>query len=392
MIKKRICLLSHVFAGGFKAFTLNLYSLLEKSGYDVMILFLRKIPNPPKDFKNSCVDVINTAKRVLPPFLLRKLIKKIGTHLSKNKTKKQSYDIFRSQIKSAKKVKQCSKEIDLTMFDCVISTEEMFCTYFLADKVKANKKIAFIHPDYKMALFDRAVDKRFFKKIDFLFAVSDSGKNSLESSFPNFQGTIIGMRNALNTNDILKKSIEYKCEFNHDILNIITVCRLDNKSKALDRMLNIVLSLATGGYKFVWRVIGTGDYKETMEKFILEHDLSKYLILLDYIENPIPYVKASDLFVLQSYYEGYPMVVVESMIVQTPVLITNYPSAQEQVKNGKTGFIVNNDFNAILDKIKYILDNQIVLSDIKENIKKINLDNFENIVKLENVINEKTER
>ena len=300
MSAKKVCLLCYVFAGGFRSFTLNLYSLLERKGFEVTLVFLRELSNIPDNLKFTITNPKTREKKHNFRFLFLKAANKLLMITHNDMKHRQSYDMLCSQIKAAKKVDEC-KPLDLYSYDCVISTEEMFCTYFLSKKVLAKKKIAFIHPDYKAAGFNKKIDRYYFKEIDYLFAVSDSGKVSLENSFPDFKKKTLGMRNSIDYVNILKKSNAYDCGFNRNTFNIITVCRLDNKSKALDRLLRIALSLKKEGYSFVWRIIGSGDYGQTMKEFIFDNNLEQNLIMLGYIDNPMPYIKESDLFVLQSY-------------------------------------------------------------------------------------------
>ena len=104
-------------------------------------------------------------------------------------------------------------------------------------------------------------------------------------------------------------------------------------------------------------------------------------------DNPYPYVKKADLFVLQSYYEGKPMVIDESIIIGTPVLVTDYNSAKEQVSKN-IGYIVENDENKIYEKIIEIIEDKKDLNAKKEYLKNMNMKKYENIDKMIECIKE----
>jgi glycosyltransferase involved in cell wall biosynthesis len=99
------------------------------------------------------------------------------------------------------------------------------------------------------------------------------------------------------------------------------------------------------------------------------------MILLGHQENPYKYMKAADLFVLQSYYEGRPMVVDEAMILGTPVLVSDYGSAHEQIPIG-CGVVVANEESKIYNEIKSLLDNREKLSNYRQNLKLIDASEY----------------
>jgi len=59
-----------------------------------------------------------------------------------------------------------------------------------------------------------------------------------------------------------------------------------------------------------------------------------------YAENPINAIKECSVFVLLSYKEGTPRVVLEAMAMGRPIITTDAPGCRETVKNGVNGFLV----------------------------------------------------
>ena len=70
-------------------------------------------------------------------------------------------------------------------------------------------------------------------------------------------------------------------------------------------------------------IIGEGPEKEKLQKTILSLNLENRIKLLGFKENPYPYIKNAKLLALSSESEGLPRVVVESLILKTPVVVTN---------------------------------------------------------------------
>lgn len=69
-------------------------------------------------------------------------------------------------------------------------------------------------------------------------------------------------------------------------------------------------------------IIGEGEQKQEMEKFICEHYLSN-VILLGYQNNIYPFLAQADIFVHGSLYEGFPNVVLEAACLKKPLVLSN---------------------------------------------------------------------
>lgn len=381
----KLCFLSCGPIGGFKSSLYAHFSYLLEQGNDLTLIIL-KLPNSNIEIKDIDpkiktkiiqLDIPNDFLKgknlfnftYLKLYLIKRFYWKI-----KNKKIKLKYGVFYNQVYGKFIVEKCKKYLDLTEYDAVISWEEIFCNYFLANNVKSNLKIGFIHPDYDEAHFSKKVDSKFLKKLNAICLVSESNYKSFIKRFRRLGRKAHIVHNVLDTKKIDVLSKERLLEtFDGKTFNIVTVCRLDNVSKALDRALLICKKLNDNNFRFVWRFVGDGDYRCFMEKFINENKLNHCIKLLGNKQNPFPYVLNSDLFVLQSYYEGYPMSVLESLYLKTPVLITDFASSNELVKDNVNGFIVENKFDAIYDKIS------MILSSHNKNLINTNfIDNFQN--------------
>ena len=67
------------------------------------------------------------------------------------------------------------------------------------------------------------------------------------------------------------------------------------------------------------------------------------VIILGKKENPYPYIKACDVYVQPSRYEGNAVTVREAQMLCKPVIVTNYATASSQIHNGLDGIIVPMD-------------------------------------------------
>ena len=269
-------------------------------------------------------------------------------------------------------------DIDLTEFDAVITWEEMFPCYLLADKIKAKKKIAWIHPDYSQGGFDSRLDAPHFRKLDAIVAVSEANAQSMRNKLPELQNAIWGIRNSLDVRKLKAMATERPSDMpESDNPVFVTVARIQNISKAVDRAIRIAARLKKEKLHFTWYFIGNGEDFAEMADLARNSGVSEEVRFLGEKPNPYGYIQHADLLILQSYYEGCPMVVDESLALGTPVLVSNYAAAREQVKDG-CGVICDNNEEAIFSAIRTILQSPEQLQDLKKQIRNIDVGDFNN--------------
>ena len=71
--------------------------------------------------------------------------------------------------------------------------------------------------------------------------------------------------------------------------------------------------------------------------------MQEHVIILGKRSNPYPYIRACDIYVQPSRYEGKSVTVREAQMLCKPVVVTNYSTASSQIKNGVDGVIVPMD-------------------------------------------------
>ena len=170
--------------------------------------------------------------------------------------------------------------------------------------------------------------------------------------FPEFHYKTIVLENIVSPSYILGNcsSVLKDLSVEEESLNIITACRLSIYTKGLDRIILALRRLIDNGYNVKWYIIGDGPDRKEFEEMIIKNNLENYLFLLGQKDNPYPYIKRCDVYVMPSRYEGKPIAVTEAQILGLPVIVTNYSSASEQVMNEVDGLVVNNDDHSIYDR------------------------------------------
>lgn len=253
-------------------------------------------------------------------------------------------------------------------YDVCISWEEIFCNYLLAEKIPVKHKIGYIHPNYRETYFSKTADAPYLKKFDRIVTVSQSCKNTLRDVFPRLSDRIVYIPNRLHIGHLQELSDAYDAPMNADDFNLLTVARIVDGDKAVFRIVSLAQRLVSEGFRFKWYIVGDGSDRIELERRIHEKGLDDIIISVGQLDNPCPYMKAADLFVMQSHKEGRPVAVDEAMALGTPALITAYSSAAEQVINGVNGWIAADDESDIYDKMKHIFENKELLTEARDNL------------------------
>jgi glycosyltransferase involved in cell wall biosynthesis len=78
-------------------------------------------------------------------------------------------------------------------------------------------------------------------------------------------------------------------------------------------------------------LLGDGELKNEIVEKIKNLGLEKRVHLKGWLENPFPYLRHAELLVLSSDYEGLPTVLIEALVLSTPVVSTDCPSGPSEI-------------------------------------------------------------
>ena len=162
-------------------------------------------------------------------------------------------------------------------------------------------------------------------------------------------------------------------------VTLVTAARLQNSHKGIDRAVKALYRLKQDGFAVKWYVFGEGSDRSTIEAMIEEYGLQDDFFLMGNRLNVYPYLAKADLYVMVSRYEGKPIAVTEAQILGLPVITTRYASASEQVEDGVTGLVVENNDNAIYEGLVRAIRCPELLERFRENLKKVDFTNRESL-------------
>ncbi len=217
-------------------------------------------------------------------------------------------------------------------------------------------KIAWIHNDLrayydkeKLGFLKMARSKKSYRHYQKLIFVSKANLDSFECAFSNLVPKEV-IYNYLDTKRVVELSKKEKVTLEKP--SYLVVARLTTQ-KAIARLIRVHKKLIDEGFWHHIYVIGDGPLKEELTRQCHELDCEKTFHLLGAKRNPYPYMKAANYFMLPSYFEGYPMVLLEAKALGKKILLTD-SAARECLTDYDLGFIVENNEQALKEGIQLI--------------------------------------
>lgn len=211
------------------------------------------------------------------------------------------------------------------------------------DKIKAKKKICWIHTDYTRIDINTKLELPVWASYDHVISISPDVTRNFLQVFPSLREKIVEIENILPADFIRKRSGEFDAstEMIGDGLKILSVGRFC-EAKNYDNVPDICRRIREQGINLHWFLIGYGDDSQIRQR-IYEAGMKDYVIILGKRTNPYPYIKACNIYAQPSRYEGKSVTVREAQILCKPIVITDYPTAKSQIKHGVDGAIVPMD-------------------------------------------------
>lgn len=273
-------------------------------------------------------------------------------------------------------------QISETEYDLAIS----FLTphYFVSEKVKAKKKLAWIHTDYSHLAVDTASQEKMWSRYDYIVSISDQCTEGFVKKFPSLAGKIVRIDNIIEPSFILSQAQAYSAETEmpkNGGWNLLSVGRLTG-AKNFENVPEICRLIRQKGLDVRWFLVGYGGREQRIRKKIAEAGMEDFVILLGKKDNPYPYIRQCDLYVQPSLYEGKAVTVREAQILAKPVVITAFATSKSQLTDGYDGVIVPMDNEGCAHGIAAVLRDSQLQKRLIENTRKTDYANSSEIEKI----------
>lgn len=262
---------------------------------------------------------------------------------------------------------------------------------FLIEKVNAKVKLGWIHTDYSSLKPTKEHYEhlyRAYSQVNYAVGVSSQCVESFVKVFPEFKKKTFFVENILSESyirsqaDLVDVSSEMKTESEYKLLSIGRFC----DAKNFDSIPEICKRILEQGLSVTWFLIGFGKDEELIRSKITEYGMDEHVVILGKKDNPYPYIKACDIYVQPSRYEGRCVSVTEAQILNKPVVITNYATASSQLNDGFDGVIVPLDNQSCADGIVKVLKNINLQDKLVQNTKANDYSNANEVQKLYKLI------
>lgn len=355
-MKKVLFVIYSMKYGGAERSLVNLLQELPEDKYEVDLLlfqkkgdFLLQIPGwvrvleTPEDIERLYAPLNETK--------LRGYTKLMGTACSRLARKKpKSRTAYRWRNFYSRKICALEKHYDVAV--AYAGSENL---YFIHDKVRADKKLVWIHNDYRTAGYSKVDDLPYFENMDAIVSVSKECVDVLKEEFPQYQNRIHYVENITSSKAIRKQAgMSIPREYQNPDTSILSVGRL-HPQKGFDMAVEAASILKKDGLNFCWYIIGDGPLCETLKQQIKDCGVEDCFVLLGTRNNPYPYIKNCAFIVQPSRYEGKSVVLDEAKILAAPIVATAYPTVRDQVIEGKEGLVTPMTSQGIADGVRKMM-------------------------------------
>ncbi|MDD5259282.1 MAG: glycosyltransferase [bacterium] len=210
----------------------------------------------------------------------------------------------------------------------------------------------------------REIKNSFLQLASLTIAISQSIRDRFiqEGADP---GKIIVIYNGLGLNDYQldhKKAIDLKKELGlNDSRKVITQISQIIERKGIQYFIKMAKQLLALRKDVVFLLVGDDKlepgYMQEMKILAAEHGIQESIKFTGYRKEIPELTFISDVVVLNSFIEGLPLVLMQAMIMDRPIVATQIPGVDELIENGVSGILVTpGDYRAMAEQVNSLLD------------------------------------
>lgn len=367
MKKKILFIIDSLNCGGAEKSLVSLLPLLDYQKYDIDLMMISR-GGTFEQFIPSEVNIINYIphKSGLPSYIFFKFCLLIfSLRIRFNNLfgiKRHGAETYWSTVgRAIAPLKQ--------KYDIAIAYQQGFPTYYVAQKVTAQKKIAWVNTDITHAGYRKSFNQRFYDIYNHIIPVSKQLETVIVQEYDNIMHKTTVIYDILN-NRLIKQLAQSSLCTNNKV-TFTTVARL-TEPKGHSLAIDAAKELKNRGLDFIWQFIGDGPLRTNIKRRITECGLEHNIMLLGEQSNPYPYIQNCDIYVQTSIFEGFGLTIGEAKILHKPIVSTNFKVIHNQLTNGVNGIIVSMNGKDIANAIVNLLTDADLKTRLIDNLTKEN--------------------
>lgn len=271
------------------------------------------------------------------------------------------------------------------LYDIAISYGQGIPTFYVADKITAKDKYAWVNESFTPKEREKNFQRSFYDKYKKIVTVSQSAKEVFDYQFPEYKHKtkiIFDIQDYSLISMMSKAPKSFLDSF--EGLRILTIGRLD-PIKGYDIAIEACKILKNYRINFKWYSLGVGPLETELKKIITEYDLEDDFIFLGVTPNPYPFIKDCDIYVQTSRSEGFGLAISEARMLNKPVVTTRFDSVFNQMIHEKNGLVVDMNGESVAEGILRLINDDELRNNIisyLETEKKGNIEELEKFYEL----------
>jgi len=194
-----------------------------------------------------------------------------------------------------------------------------------------------------------------------IVCVSEAISIKIRKMYPQFANKIVFIPNGVD-NDLLSYPIKYAHSSNNSPVSILTIGSLIPR-KGVDTIIQAIKQVKSNVVKLT--IVGSGSEEDNLKKLVNRLQLNSVVSF----KGSIPaaqigqYLSSADIFILASYSEGRPNVILEAFAAGIPVIASDIDGNRELVADGINGLLFKaGSVQALSAQIRKLLANTDIMT------------------------------